>query len=170
MATCTICRNQEFERVGTFDLGDWAENAEGQLQRRNLAVEFGRCIVCDHVMVVTPYDDALFARLYRDDLAPVEWDGESSTAFYADMLEFCQPDILAAAAPLVDFGCGDGQLLDLLHHHYGRPLDQLLGLDFQQRTHADIPFIRADLSRIGDFLPEGMEIAFGFATHVLEHI
>ena len=170
MADCTICGNQEFVLIGAYETGDWVDAAEGRIQRRDLRIEYGRCVICDHVMAVTPYDDALFARLYHDDAVPVEWDGASSTEFYADMLEFCQPDLLAATAPLVDFGCGDGDLLDLLHRQYGRPLEQLLGLDFQRRLRQETPFIKADLNRVEDFIPEGIEIAFGFASHLLEHL
>jgi SAM-dependent methyltransferase len=121
-------------------------------------------------MATTAYDDALFARIYRSEEVPVEWDGVSSTGFYADMLEFCQPELLTFDGQMVDFGCGSGDLLTLLHQHYGKPLRRLLGFDFQHHLRLDIPFIEADLNRVEDFFPAGLEIAFGFASHLLEHL
>ena len=171
MATCTICSGQEFQTIASYSMGNWQAGGPDGLIRSALNFEYGECTACRHVMVTTPYDAAIFERLYRD-FEPVIWGDEREEVGtpFADMLEYCQPELLAVTAPIVDFGCGNGELLNLLHNSYGRKLKELLGVDFRPRLRPNMPFIEGDLADITALLPANLVIQFGFVSHVLEHL
>jgi SAM-dependent methyltransferase len=168
---CPVCGGDVFDHIAQFDVGGWVADAAKRWSRRERVFDYGACRTCGHVRIVTPFDAAIIADLYKD-AEPVFWDDRSSdaTAIYRDMLTFCGAPLLACrVGSVVDFGCGYGDLLRLLGAEYG--IDDGIGVDFQKLVGDGVRFVAADLNRLDDaaLAPLG-KIRFAFATHLLEHL
>lgn len=172
MAVCPICLDQRFAPLASIDFGRWEADETGDLHRATELFDLASCRTCGHVMIVTPYDDSTFRRIYLDTPQdPVFWDEMhvGSTAPYADMVEFCLGGSGPVEGFLVDVGCGPGLLLKLLHEERGHALDRLVGIDFNRRLPDPYRFVRADLNRLdADDIPG--PVALAFASHLLEHL
>lgn len=171
VVACAVCGGGDFRPLGAFDVGAWEASPTGELSRRTTLFDFGACQTCGHGMITTPYDEARFALVYQS-AEPVFWSesAESERSPYVDMLEFCQPEIFPPRGQIVDFGCGHGDLLTLLHRDYGCPKEGLLGVDFRHQLPEGYPFLALDLNKIDDAAALPGEIDFAFATHLLEHM
>lgn len=168
--TCPICGGRAFDRVDRSSVGGWRE-ADGDLMRYETALNFGVCRCCGHAMVLNRYSSEDFSILY-DDRSPVFWgaDGEGQSAAYADMIRFCLPDLVDGTGPVVDFGCGHGDLLREASKRVSA--DRLLGIDFRQVADLPFPFRACDLNAADlahdPSIPDS--VGFAFATHLLEHV
>ncbi|MBV5336293.1 class I SAM-dependent methyltransferase, partial [bacterium] len=81
-------------------------------------MNLGACAVCGHVMITTPYDDALISRIYLETPQDEVFWGEEmvgSLQPYRDMADFCGADPRGDGDGIVvDLGCGTGNLLRVL--------------------------------------------------------
>jgi SAM-dependent methyltransferase len=183
---CVGCGGATFEPVCEVSRTR-AEPVEGGVATRVFTLPLGRCRTCGHVMVTAPPDDAALRELYLHYLgtppstAPLDVGGLEPRHLRNDRaletLDFLGPELstLDGEGPLVDVGCGLGELLRVLHTRAQVPTQRLLGLDFT-RALPDVyetAFELVDLSHLDETSTTPVapsSAAAMFCTHVLEHL
>lgn len=178
-AACPICLGRSFRPVESLEFGNWeperGDPASAALTAWSVRLDIGRCDGCGHVMITTPYDDAMISRIYLETQQDEVYWGDSVTdamAPYRDMVTFAGTlpvDGGCDEGAVADLGCGTGKLIRAIREIHSLPAEKVIGIDFNRRVDPGVPFIRADLDRLSpDELPP--DCRFVFAAHLLEHL
>ena len=174
---CPLCGSHHHQEVKQYKYGLWQQDRNDALIRDEHYYSIVECEICSFTMADIEGGERAVQDLYHHSAKAREvWDYRPYEALapYRQMVEALLqhhrgslPDSSA-----IDFGCGDGELLGVLHHEYGFGLDHLSGMDFNKNIEFACRFMRADLSNVGDYVTQEKLSAYNlaFCSHVLEHL
>ena len=168
---CQLCHTQQWRIFSQISFGVWDKNTS-MLVRKSSDYPLSICQHCGHVQISSEYTSELFKNLYfHSAQEAVMWHESllNSNSPYEEMVSFALSDL--APNTIVDFGCGEGKLLEATHS--ATPKSTLIGIDFNDRfSQKNIRYLSFDLNQLqnlsNDHWPNGVDLAM--ASHVLEHV
>lgn len=175
MSVCTLCGATEREVFVKIDHGLWQALTGAELTRARYIYPIAQC-VCGHMMIDHEYTQDDFDRIYMSGpQGAVFWSEDyiGSHAPYRDMVDVVKAHVDFQQGRVVDFGCGPGELLNVLKQNYHIPSERLWGMDFNNRIQDnEINYFETDLNNLSLSLQKFSErsIEVGFASHVFEHL
>lgn len=173
--SCHICGDNDFRKISQYEFGGWKDTDREVLVRDNHTYDIMSCNCCGHLMAHVKGGEKYINSLYSGPIGDEFWDIKDYDRLdpYKTMVSFCEDHMdLQLLNKIVDFGSGNGELLQVLSSEKKVENDKLLGVDFSNNMILDVPFLKADLNHLegATEINDIKGYSLGFCCHVLEHL
>lgn len=163
------------EILGKVSTSSWKSAKSINLERKSLTFKLAGCKKCGHCFLSGNFTPEVFEYLYKPnskEFAPqvVTENPQINT----DIINSTKKYFKESSMTIIDFGCGDLELLKQVQSVTKDYTKNLIGIDFaylNPEIGKDIIYLRGDLSNLEKIQKlKNLKFDFGYLVHTLEHL
>ena len=172
---CPICEGRDFVYLGNVSTSAWKSPVALRLERKTLTFKLAACKVCGHGSLKGDFTNSVFGFLYKPNSKGFSPQVVTENIeINQDIINYTSKYFEKDNPIIVDFGCGDLDLLKQINEEIGKREKKLVGVDFayvDPKSEKEISYIRGDLTKLQKISKlKNLRFDMGYLVHTLEHL
>ncbi len=172
---CPICDGRDLVYLGNVSTSAWKSPEALRLERKTLTFKLATCKVCGHSALKGNFTNSVFEFLYKPNSKGFSPQVVTENAeINKDIIDYTRKYLKKDNPTIIDFGCGDLNLLKQINEEIGNRKRELVGVDFayiDPQSEKEISYIRGNLTKLQKISKlKGFKFDTGYLVHTLEHL